>query len=199
MVRTRVGRGDALVVVDMQSDFLPGGALGVSGGDEVVPVLNRYIAGFRNLGLPIMASRDWHSINHCSFRSQGGDWPTHCVAGTAGADFAPGLKLPVWTGVVEKGNRPDVEAISAFDGTNLGMRLRRGKASRLFIGGLATDYGVLATVRDALDLGFKVCVLRDAIRAVNLHEGDGAEAVREMQRLGARMVSLDDLDWNDEA
>lgn len=189
-----VRNGDALVVVDVQNDFLPGGALAVSRGDEVVPVLNRYVALFREAGLPVYASRDWHPPNHCSFQAQGGPWPAHCVAGGHGASFAPGLSLPGGTAVIDKATRQDEEAYSAFEGTGLAERLREAGIERLLIGGLATDYCVLATVRDALEQGFDVLVLKDAIRAVNVEPGDGEKAEAEMRRLGAEAVTLDEIE-----
>ncbi len=179
--------GDALLIVDVQNDFLPGGALAVPRGDEVVPVLNRWIARFREQGLPVIATRDWHPSGHCSFQSRGGPWPVHCVAGTAGADFAPGLELPKDTVVISKATEPDREAYSGFQGTDLARRLRTLGVRRLFVGGLATDYCVLETVRDALREGFDVVLLRDAVRAVDAHPGDGDRALREMERLGARL------------
>jgi nicotinamidase/pyrazinamidase len=184
-------RGDALVVVDVQNDFLPGGALGIRGGDEILPALNRCLGHFHRLGLPVFATRDWHPPDHCSFAPQGGPWPVHCVAGTPGAEFAPGLRLPPDTGVIDKATRPEREAYSTLEGTDLGRRLRTAGVGRLFIGGLATDYCVLNTVRDAVRIGFAVVVLSDAIRAVDVEPGDGARAIAEMQQLGAHFIEVD--------
>ncbi|OGI46887.1 MAG: nicotinamidase [Candidatus Muproteobacteria bacterium RBG_16_65_34] len=181
-----IGPGDALIVVDAQNDFLPGGSLAVPAGDEVVPVLNRYLGAFHAKGLPIFATRDWHPVNHCSFKAQGGPWPPHCVAGTAGAAFAPGLKLPPETTTISKATPPDKDAYSGFEGTDLEARLRAQGVRRLFIGGLATDYCVLNTVKDALNNGYEVHLLTDAIRAVNVQPDDGRKAESQMQRLGAR-------------
>lgn len=185
-----VGTGDALVVVDLQNDFLPGGALAVSGGDDVVPVLNRYIEAFTKRNLPVIATRDWHPPEHCSFEAQGGPWPPHCVANGEGADFAPGLKLPDDTIVISKAKQRDFEAYSGFQGTDLADRLRELGVRRLFIGGLATDYCVKATVIDALKARFAVCLLRDAIRAVDVDPGDGEKAVQHMLTLGAKPIAL---------
>lgn len=184
---------DALLLVDVQRDFLPGGALGVPDGDAVVPVLNRYLVLARRKKLPVYASRDWHPKNHCSFRPQGGPWPEHCVAETPGAAFAPDLELPADAVVIDKATRADADAYSAFSGTALAGSLRGRGVTRLLVGGLATDYCVLNTVRDALKEGFEVLLLEDAIRAVNVNPGDGERAEGEMRRAGAIAVNCDGL------
>lgn len=186
------GPGDALVVVDMQNDFVTG-TLAVAGAAEVIEPLNRAIALFGGRGLPVFATRDWHPPDHCSFAPQGGPWPVHCVAGTTGADFVPGLRLPVDAIPVFKATRRDVEAYSTFAGTPLAAELRGRHVRRLFVGGLATDYCVLNTVRDATAEGFEIVVLGDAVRAVNVHEDDGARAEAEMRRLGARFTTVGEL------
>lgn len=186
--------GDALLIVDVQNDFLPAGNLAVPFGDEVVPVLNRYIARFAQLGLPVYATRDWHPGNHCSFQPQGGIWPPHCIAGSAGAQFPATLRLPPQATVVSKATTPEHDAYSGFEGTDLAERLRQERVRRLFIGGLATDYCVLNTVIDALRLGFQVRLLRDAIRAVDVHPGDGLAAIGEMVRQGARPTVWRDIE-----
>jgi len=179
-------QGDALVVVDVQNDFLPGGSLAVPRGDEVIPVLNRYLAAFILRGLPIFATRDWHPPNHCSFQPYGGPWPPHCVAGSEGAALAPALELPASSILITlKGTQPEKDAYSAFDGTDLDARLRAQGVGRLFVGGLTTDYCVLCTVKDGLKAGYAVVLLQDAIRAVNVRPGDGERAEAEMIRLGA--------------
>lgn len=187
--------GDALIIVDVQNDFLPGGALAVPDGDAVLPLLNSYIAAFQKHELPIYATRDWHTPDHCSFQAQGGIWPPHCVAGTLGADFAPQLKLPEADQfvIISKATQPDKDAYSGFEGTDLAEWLHKEKVQRLFIGGLATDYCVLNTVRDALTHGFKVILLEDAIRAVNRQPDDGVKAVQEMHQRGAVSVNLTEL------
>ena len=179
------GRGDALILVDVQNDFLPGGALAVPKGDEVVAALNRYAALFASRQLPVFATRDWHPPDHCSFRAQHGPWPPHCVAGTPGAEFAPGLALPPHTAVVSKATTPGRDAYSGFAGTELDAMLRAAGVRRLYVGGLATDYCVLNTVKDARAHGYEVVLLRDAIRAVEVHPGDGVRALEEMTQLGA--------------
>lgn len=185
--------GDAMVVVDVQRDFLPGGALAVPRGDEIIPVLNRYIAAFRERGLPVYATRDWRPEDHCSFRSQGGIWPPHCIAESAGADFAADLKLPPDAEIVSKAYTRDKDAYSGFEGTDLAQRLYARGVKRLFIGGLATDYCVLNTVKDALAAGFRVYLLEDASRAVEVEPGDGRAALDQMHHLGAAPLHLDVL------
>lgn len=185
--------GDALIVVDVQNDFLPGGSLAVAEGDEVVPVLNRYLAAFAEQRLPVYATRDWHPPDHCSFTAQGGPWSPHCRAGTPGAAFAPELNLPPRAVIVSKATERDRDAYSAFEDTELDEQLLQAKIHRLFIGGLATDYCVLQTVRDAIRLGFQVFLLTDAIRAVNVHPEDGAKAMERMIGLGAQAIALADL------
>lgn len=185
--------GDALLVVDVQNDFLPGGSLAVPDGDAVVPVLNRCIALFSGKQLPVFASRDWHPPNHCSFRAQGGPWPPHCVAGSPGAAFASELALPPGSTVISKADTPERDAYSAFGGTDLAARLAAAKIKRLFVGGLATDYCVLNTVQDALALGFAVVLLTDAVRAVEVAPGDGARALAEMQSGGAHCAASREL------
>lgn len=177
--------GDALLIVDVQKDFLPGGSLAVPGGDEVLPVLRRYVALFKAKHLPVFASRDWHPPDHCSFRDQGGIWPPHCVAGTPGSELPADLILPPSAVLINKATAPDRDAYSAFEGTRLHEMLRDRQARRLFVGGLATDYCVLNSVRDAVALGYAVVLLTDAIRAVNVRPEDGAQAEAEMRRLGA--------------
>lgn len=185
--------GDALLIVDVQNDFLHGGALAVPDGDAVVPVLNRYLAAARNASIPVYVSRDWHPADHCSFKVQGGIWPPHCIAGTPGAEFARALELPANAEVVSKAQSRDKDAYSAFEDTGLAEVLRGRSIRRLLIGGLATDYCVLNTVRDAIRSGFEVLLLTDAMRAVDVKPHDGDEAVAEMLRLGARGISLGDL------
>jgi nicotinamidase/pyrazinamidase len=186
-------RGDGLLLVDVQRDFLPGGALAVAGGDGVVEPLNRCLALFASLALPVYATRDWHPPHHMSFVTEGGPWPVHCVAGTPGAAFAPTLRLPPTTVVVSKAQQREREAYSGFSGTDLAQQLRHARVLRLFIGGLATDYCVLRTALDARWLGFEVMVLRDAIAAVDAQAGDGDRAVEQMRHAGASFVDSDQL------
>jgi nicotinamidase/pyrazinamidase len=185
---------DALLIADIQHDFLPGGALGVAGGDEIIPVLRRYITRFESHGLPIIATRDWHPPNHCSFQERGGIWPVHCVAGSPGAEPPAGVHLPPKTLIIHKATTPDKEAYSAFEGTRLDAELRSAGIRRLFVGGLATDYCVLNTVKDAIRLGYTAVLLVDGIRAVNVHRNDGQAAEEDMIRLGAVPLRFENLD-----
>ena len=194
MNTVRLQPGDALIVVDVQKDFLPGGALAVTEGDAVIAPLNAWIARFRAAGLPVIATRDWHPPNHCSFREQGGPWPVHCVADTPGAAFADDLQLPEDAWIVSKATEAEREAYSGFQDTDLAERLKAAGVRRLFVGGLATDYCVRNTVKDALANGFTVFLLTDAIRAVNVNPGDGDRAIAEMTAAGAVPVTLDDLE-----
>ena len=180
------GKGDALVAVDLQNDFLEGGSLAVRGGVQAVPVFNAYIELFRSRGLPVFLTRDWHPRNHVSFRAQGGPWPPHCVQGTAGAAFAPDLRLGGDEIIISKADNPERESYSNFEGTDLEARLRGAGVARIFIGGLATDYCVLATVLDGLKLGFEVVLLTDVTRAVDVNPGDGDRALEKMTARGAK-------------
>ncbi|HEY2382490.1 MAG TPA: nicotinamidase [Terriglobia bacterium] len=177
--------GDALLVVDVQNDFCPGGALAVKRGDEVVPVLNQWIQEAQRLGVAIYASRDWHPPDHISFKARGGPWPPHCVQGTAGAAFHPDLKLPANAQIISKAEKADEDSYSAFGGTNLGERLHRSGTKRVWIGGLTQDYCVRETSLDALREGFEVHVIVDATLAVDLHPDDGRHALEDIQRAGA--------------
>ncbi|CAL1239808.1 isochorismatase family protein [Candidatus Methylocalor cossyra] len=183
--------GDALVIVDVQNDFLPGGRLAVPGGDQVIPPLNACILRFSRARLPVIATRDWHPRDHTSFQAQGGPWPAHCVAGTSGAWFPEALALPPDAWIVSKGTRIDDPGYSAFSGTDLADRLRRAGVRNLFVGGLATDYCVLNTVRDALAAGFQVYLLEDAVRAVEVRPGDGQRALEAMEQAGAERLCSD--------
>ena len=189
----RLKKGDALIIVDLQNDFLAGGSLEVPHGDEVIPVLNQYIGAFQAKDLPIFATRDWHPPNHCSFKAQGGPWPPHCITGTAGAQFAPDLILPSSALIISAATEPDKEAYSGFKGTDLDDKLRHNDIHRLLIGGLATDYCVLNTVKDAIELSYEVFLLKDAIKPVNVNPDDGKKAEEEMARLGAVSITLNSL------
>lgn len=184
-----LGQGDALLIVDLQVDFLPGGSLGVPHGDAVIAPIRRLIALYGAHGLPVYASRDWHPDSHCSFAAQGGPWPPHCVAGTAGAAFSPELQLPDDVIVVSKADRAEVDAYSAFAGTGLAEALRGRGIRRLAVCGLATDYCVLNTVLDGV-AGFEILIVAEAMRAVDVQPGDGDHAMTRMLGAGALPVRL---------
>ncbi len=178
----------ALIVVDVQNDFCPGGSLAVERGDEVVAPLNRLIDEFLARGLPVYKSRDWHPARTRHFADYGGTWPVHCVQGTRGAEFHPDLSQDPRVQIVSKGTG-DEDTYSAFDGTTLAEDLRRRGVREVWVGGLATDYCVKNTVLDALHEGFRVRALSDAMRAVNLRPGDDTRALEEMRAAGAEILS----------
>lgn len=182
----------ALVVVDVQRDFCPGGSLAVKDGDKVVPRLNKVIEAFSAAGLTIFFTRDWHPQNHMSFKAQGGPWPPHCVQGTSGAQFHPSLNIPKNSVIISKGGKPNQEAYSGFQGTNLAERLNALGVLEIFLGGLTTDYCVKESSLDAIKAGFKVNVLEDCIKAVNVHPKDGELAIHTIVQEGARMISSSD-------
>ncbi|HEX8119088.1 MAG TPA: nicotinamidase [Pyrinomonadaceae bacterium] len=183
---TQAGRR-ALIVVDVQNDFCPGGALAVEHGDEVVGPLNRLIEEFLERGEPVYKSRDWHPAVTKHFQAYGGTWPVHCVQNTHGAEFHKDLLEDPRVRVVSKG-LGDEDNYSAFDGTTLAEELRREGVEEVWVGGLATDYCVKNTVLDARREGFRVRALSDAMRAVNLQPGDDQRALAEMRDAGAEVV-----------
>jgi nicotinamidase/pyrazinamidase len=183
--------GDALIVVDVQIDFCPGGALPIAGGDEVIPVLNRWIAAAGQARVPVYASRDWHPVAHLSFVERGGPWPPHCVQGSVGARFHAGLELPESAVVVTKGDRLDHDQYSAFNDTGLATELRSRGVTRVWVGGLAQDVCVRATVLDARRAGFDAIVIADGTRPVTRAGGDAAD--EEMRRAGARFETTDKM------
>jgi nicotinamidase/pyrazinamidase len=178
----------ALIVVDVQNDFCPGGSLAVEHGDEVVAPLNKLMEEFLERGEPVFKSRDWHPPQTKHFSDYGGTWPIHCVQNTRGAEFHPNLLDDKHIRVVSKG-LGDEDSYSAFDGTDLALQLQRLGIEEVWVGGLATDYCVKNTVLDALRHGFRVKALKDAMRAVDLHAGDGEQAIAEMEAAGAEIVS----------
>jgi len=178
----------ALVVVDVQRDFCPGGALPVRESDEVVPRINKVVMAFEHGRIPIFFTRDWHPSNHVSFKGQGGIWPPHCVQESAGAEFHPALRIPIRSIVISKGIDSRVEAYSGFQGTDLEVRLKKMGVVDVFLCGLATDYCVKMTAIDARHAGFAVEVIRDCIGAVDARPGDGAKAISEMREAGATIT-----------
>ena len=184
----------ALLVVDVQNDFCPGGALAVADGDRVVPALNEWLDRWARAGAPVYASRDWHPVATSHFSTFGGPWPPHCVAASPGAAFHPALRLPPHAIIVTKGNESGADGYSAFEGrtsagTSLLDDLRARSVRRLVVGGLATDYCVRASVLDALRHGFEVFVIADAVRGVDVKPGDADRAVDEMTAAGATFVT----------
>jgi len=186
VTRETLRSGDALLLVDVQNDFCPGGALPIEGGDGVVPVLNRWIDAALGAGVPIYASRDWHPVGHVSFKDSGGPWPPHCIQDSEGARFHPALRLPRTAVIVTKGARFDRDQNSAFDETGLAVELRRRGIRRLVVGGLAEDVCVLATVLDARREGFVVHVASDGTRPVTAEGGEAAR--RKMREAGVEFV-----------
>lgn len=180
---------DALIVVDVQNDFLPGGALGVPGGDRVIEPINRIIPLFDY----IVGTRDWHPQEHPHFADYGGPWPYHCLQETHGAEFAPGLHSQKFHDVHSKGTHPSSHGYDAFESGNLAERLRARGTERVFVCGLATDYCVKATALAAADEGFKTIVLTDAIAAVNVNPNDEAAALDEMAARGVQFAKTTDL------
>jgi nicotinamidase/pyrazinamidase len=179
----------SLIVVDVQRDFCPGGSLAVGHGDEIIPNLNRVIDAFNKVGAPIFLTRDWHPPNHCSFKSRGGIWPSHCVRGTPGAEFHQDLHVPPRATIINKAIEPDRDAYSGFDGTDLTIRMRRVGVIETFLGGLATDYCVKETTLDALKAGFVVDVMLDCVRGVNIGSNDSEITLQTLVRNGARQSS----------
>jgi nicotinamidase/pyrazinamidase len=181
--------GPALIVIDVQNDFCPGGSLPVAHGDEIIPKINAVVRVFRRAALPMFFTRDWHPRNHCSFMSQGGEWPPHCIKDTLGAEFHRGLVVPPGARIISKATRSDAEAYSGFQGTRLAKDLQNLKVRELFVGGLATDYCVKNTVLDALGAGFTAYILSDCLKGVNLKRTDSATATRVMVARGAKPIT----------
>ena len=178
----------ALIVVDVQNDFCPGGSLAVANGDTVVAPLNKLMNEFLDRGEPVFKTRDWHSPKTKHFAVYGGAWPVHCVAGTHGAEFHPDLLDDPRITIISKGIDESADGYSGFDGTDLARLLREEGVEQVWVGGLATDYCVKHTVLDALRAGFEVKALADAMRPVNINPNDGAQAIEEMRDAGAEIV-----------
>ena len=178
----------ALIVVDVQNDFCPGGSLAVANGDEVVAPLNELMKEFLDRGEPVFKTRDWHPPTAKHFAAYGGIWPVHCVRNTPGAEFHPGLFDDPRITIISKGIDESADGYSGFDGTNLAQILRDQGVNEVWVGGLATDYCVKHTVLDAVQQGFEVKALADAMRAVNVNPTDGEKAIEEMRKAGAEIV-----------
>lgn len=188
----------ALIIIDVQNDFCPGGALPVPNGDLVVAPLNRAAERFASHGLTVFASRDWHPMETEHFQEYGGPWPVHCVQGTHGAAFHPDLRLPENAIILSKGIDRYADGYSAFEGISwtglpFAELLRSKDVRHLCVGGLATDYCVRATVLDAIKRGLEVTVLADGVAGVDIIPGDSQRALEEMQQAGARILRVDEL------
>lgn len=187
-----------LLIIDVQNDFCPGGALAVPEGDKIIAILNRYIKVFSENKLPIFASRDWHPPKTTHFKESGGKWPAHCVQDTAGARFHPILKLPENAMILSKGMDPDKDSYSAFQAVDSKQNdfltlLKSFEVKELLVGGLATDYCVKWSVLDALNFGFRVYLLMDGIKGVNLNPRDAEVSIEEMINLGAKKITFEKL------
>ncbi len=179
-------KGDGLLIVDVQNDFCPGGALPIGEGDVVVPILNDWIDAAEKKGVPVYASRDFHPVRHISFKDQGGKWPAHCIEDSEGAAFHSALRLPDNVTIITKGVRFDQDQNSVFDQTGFSEQLRRDGVKRIWVGGLALDVCVLLSVLDARKAGFEVNVIMQATRPVT-PEG-GRESVAQMKEAGAAII-----------
>jgi nicotinamidase/pyrazinamidase len=191
-------KNNALLIIDVQNDFCPDGKLAVPEGDTIVPVLNKYLSIFARNQWPIFASRDWHPKKSAHFQEFGGQWPEHCVQDTSGAKFHPVLRVPQDAIILSKGMDPDKDSYSAFQaidsrGNDFSHLLNSFSIKELFVGGLATDYCVKWSVLDALKFGFKVTLLTDAIKGVDLKPRDSETAIEEMVNLGAKKITFEKL------
>jgi len=190
----KLERTDALIIVDVQNCFCPGGELPVKEGDKIIPTINKYIHKFQKAGAKIYATRDWHPPDHKSFKDYGGIWPPHCLKGSKGAEFRSDLKLPEETTVISTGDKPSLDGYSGFDHTNLERKLKGDGIDRVFVGGLATDYCVKYTVLDAVEKSFEAILLTDAIKGVNRKPGDAERAIGEMLNKGAKKATLSEIE-----
>lgn len=184
---------DALIIVDMQNDFMPGGALPVPNALSIIPAINRYIELFEKAKAVVVATRDWHPPNHISFNTRGGPWPPHCIQNTWGAQFHKDLKLPRDTIVISKAFKEDKEAYSGFEDTELDATLRQRGVRRIFVAGVATEYCVKATAEDGLRLGYQVFILEDAVKGINSPPGSEERAINNLIDRGAVAIRIDDI------
>ena len=185
----------ALILVDIQNDFCPNGALAVTEGDFVVPIVNQLISRFPL----VISTQDWHPANHISFKAQGGPWPPHCVQGTTGAELHPDLKTDTIALYFRKASSPDKDDYSEFagkdeQGRSLDEVLKGYGVKKIYVVGLATDYCVLETVLDGLKYGYEVYAVTDAMRAVNVNPDDGEKALYKMVSNGAHLVTSEVID-----
>ncbi len=193
-MKIAVTKKDALVVVDMQRDFMPNGALAVAGADDIIGRVNDYTKLFEKCGCGIFFTRDWHPKSHISFKQNGGVWPMHCVQGSGGAEFCEGLYIPSDNRfIISKGVSEDFDAYSGFQGTMLKELLLERGVKRLFVCGVATDYCVKETLLGAENLGFRTVLLTDAVKGVDINEGDSESARKRMMEAGAVAAVIEDL------
>jgi nicotinamidase/pyrazinamidase len=184
---------DALLILDLQNDFCRGGPVAIAGGHAVAAQMAKAVAYFDAANILIYATQDWHPVDHASFRTEGGPWPLHCVQNTRGAELHPDLNLPPGAVIVRKGAARTKDAYSGFIDSDLEARLTAAGVERVFVGGLSTDYVVLNTVIDTIDIGIETYVLMDAIDAMNIEPGDGLRALHLMQATGAKFITIADL------
>jgi len=188
----KINKNTALIVVDVQNDFCPGGSLAVPQGDRIIPTLNDYVKKFIAVGAPVIFTRDWHPADHSSFKAHGGPWPNHCVQDSDGAKFHSNLIVPPEAEVISKGHKKE-EAYSFFQNVGMAEKLHRLGIKTLFIGGLATDYCVKQTVLDGLREGFEVYHLDDASRGVDVNLGDSQKALQAMVESGCKRIVKNDI------
>jgi len=184
---------DALIIVDMQNDFMPGGALPVPNALTIISAINKYIELFEKSNALIVATRDWHPPNHISFNTRGGPWPPHCIQNTWGAEFHKDLKLPRNTIVISKAFKEDKEAYSGFEDTELDNTLKSRNIKRLFIAGVATEYCVKATAEDGVKLGYQVFLLEDAIKGIDSPPGSEEKAIEDLMNKGVVAIKINDV------
>jgi nicotinamidase/pyrazinamidase len=199
MAKLKILPFDALIVVDMQNDFMPGGALPVPNALTIIPTINRYVELFENANATIVFTRDWHPQNHISFKSRGGPWPPHCIQNTYGAELHPDLRAPKSAIIISKAFKEDEEAYSGFKGIELESKrdlnsvLRGRGVKRVFVSGVVTEYCVKATALDAADLGYQVFLLIDAVKGINQPPGSEEQAVIEMLEKGIVLMTTSDI------
>jgi nicotinamidase/pyrazinamidase len=187
-MKNRLQKGDALLIIDVQTDFFPGGALPVPDGDKIIPIVNEWIAAADAVDIPIFASRDWHPKNHCSFKEHGGLWPEHCVQNSPGAEFHPAIHLPDHTIIINKADTPDFETHSAFEGKTVDGRLpkmvmQQREIKRLWVLGLTLDYCVSASIMHGCQNGYEVHLILAGTRAITVDTGQ--EALKKIRKKGA--------------
>ncbi|WP_456400067.1 nicotinamidase [Persephonella sp.] len=193
-MKLKLNNFDALIIVDLQNDFMPNGTLPVPDGDKIIPTLNSYIEMFYKAGNPVYFTRDWHPENHISFEGFGGIWPVHCVQNTEGAEFHKDLYIPPDNKfIISKGVKKEFDAYSGFQGTELNDLLKERGIKRIFVGGVATDYCVKNTVLGGLNLGYQVFVLEDGIKGVDVNRGDVERALDLMLEKGAVIINKGEI------